>query len=465
MRTTWTGCGTALVTPFTRDGAVDEAGVRRLARRQIDAGIHFLVPCGTTGESPTLIETNGSASSQLVVEEAAGRVPVLAGAGGYDTREVIQSRARMKQRRRRRHPLGDAVLQQADARKASSSTTARLRARSGCRSSSTTCPGRTGCNVEVATLVRLSAVPDIVGVKEASGNISQMCRGLRRRAERLPRPLGRRCADAAADGGRRARDDLGGRQRGAARDGAHGRAARSAAISPARAPDPRAAAAADDGELHRIQSRSRSRARWPRWACSKRSIACRWCHRARPRGGGSAHVLADAAGSTRMAGATSDDDGDAASGDRERSSRPAADRRNRPVTAFAAAAGARSPTAASAPPNRIRRRRRGWRVNAWVKQGILLGFRSARSSTVLGGSRTLAVLRQGHAAAEDAGRRRRRAHRPWRIDGPRRRLPRPRRHLHAADVHQHRRLRRRRDAGRLARARRLVRADRQRACT
>ena len=56
MRRPWTGCGTALVTPFSRDGAVDEAAVRRLARRQIDAGIHFLVPVGTTGESPTLSE-------------------------------------------------------------------------------------------------------------------------------------------------------------------------------------------------------------------------------------------------------------------------------------------------------------------------------------------------------------------------------------------------------------------------
>ena len=97
MRTAWTGCGTALVTPFTREGAVDEAGVRRLARRQIDAGIHFLVPCGTTGESPTLTEDERVRVVQLVVEEAAGRVPVLAGAGGYDTREVIHSAQRMKQ--------------------------------------------------------------------------------------------------------------------------------------------------------------------------------------------------------------------------------------------------------------------------------------------------------------------------------------------------------------------------------
>ena len=96
MRTPWTGCGTALVTPFTRDGSVDEAGVRRLAKRQIDAGIHFLVPCGTTGESPTLTEDERVRIVQLVVEEAAGRVPVLAGAGGYDTKEVIHSAKRMR---------------------------------------------------------------------------------------------------------------------------------------------------------------------------------------------------------------------------------------------------------------------------------------------------------------------------------------------------------------------------------
>src|SRR4029453_17728242 len=97
MRQQWTGCGTALVTPFTRDGALDEVGVKRLARRQIDAGIHFLVPCGKTGESPTLSEDERVRVVQLVVEEAAGRVPVLAGAGGYDTKEVIHSARRMKQ--------------------------------------------------------------------------------------------------------------------------------------------------------------------------------------------------------------------------------------------------------------------------------------------------------------------------------------------------------------------------------
>src|SRR5687767_12748009 len=96
MRRQFTGCGTALVTPFARDGALDESTVRRLARRQIDSGIHFLVPCGTTGESPTLSEDERVRSVELVVEEAAGRVPVLAGAGGYDTREVIAAALRFK---------------------------------------------------------------------------------------------------------------------------------------------------------------------------------------------------------------------------------------------------------------------------------------------------------------------------------------------------------------------------------
>src|SRR3954468_6033687 len=96
MRQAFTGCGTALVTPFTRDGALDESRISRLARRQIDAGIHFLVPCGTTGESPTLTEDERVRIVELVVAEAAGRVPVLAGAGGYDTREVIHVGLRMQ---------------------------------------------------------------------------------------------------------------------------------------------------------------------------------------------------------------------------------------------------------------------------------------------------------------------------------------------------------------------------------
>src|SRR6185436_13293384 len=97
MNTNFTGVGTALVTPFTRSGDLDEQAVRRLGRRQLDAGISFLVPCGTTGENPTLTDAERVRIVEILVDEAAGRVPVLAGAGGYDTREVIHLAALMKE--------------------------------------------------------------------------------------------------------------------------------------------------------------------------------------------------------------------------------------------------------------------------------------------------------------------------------------------------------------------------------
>ena len=173
MRTPWTGCGTALVTPFTRDGAIDEPAVKRLAKRQIDAGIHFLVPCGTTGESPTLSDDERLRVVELVVEEAAGRVPVLAGAGGYDTKEVIHSAKRMKRAGAAgilsvtpyyNKPTPEGLFQHYSA----------IAGEVGLPIIVYNVPGRTGCNVDVATLVRLSGVPGIVGVKEASGNITQM---------------------------------------------------------------------------------------------------------------------------------------------------------------------------------------------------------------------------------------------------------------------------------------------------
>ena len=83
------GCGTALVTPFRRDFSLDEETLRRLVRRQLDAGINFLVPCGTTGESPTLTHAEHLRVVAITVEEAAGKVPVLGGAGGYNTVEVV----------------------------------------------------------------------------------------------------------------------------------------------------------------------------------------------------------------------------------------------------------------------------------------------------------------------------------------------------------------------------------------
>ena len=90
------GCGTALVTPFNADRSFDESTFRVLVRRQIEAGIDFLCPCGTTGESPTLKRAEHIQVVKATVDEARGRVPVLAGAGGYDTAEVIELIAELK---------------------------------------------------------------------------------------------------------------------------------------------------------------------------------------------------------------------------------------------------------------------------------------------------------------------------------------------------------------------------------
>src|SRR5260221_2076713 len=98
MRTTWTGVGTALVTPFTRSGDLDEAAVRRLGRRQIDAGIHFLCPCGTTGENPTLTDAERLRIVEILVDEAAGGAPILARAGCFDTRHGMHPARQMARR-------------------------------------------------------------------------------------------------------------------------------------------------------------------------------------------------------------------------------------------------------------------------------------------------------------------------------------------------------------------------------
>ena len=174
MRRAFTGVGTALVTPFDQNGNVDEQAVRRLARRQIEAGIHFLVPCGTTGESPTLSEDERVRVVELVVEEAAGRVPVLAGAGGYDTREVIHVGRRMKQGGAGgllsvtpyyNKPTPEGLYQHYRAIAEAVELPVIVY----------NVPGRTGVNVDPATLTRLSTIPGIVGVKEASGNMGQIC--------------------------------------------------------------------------------------------------------------------------------------------------------------------------------------------------------------------------------------------------------------------------------------------------
>jgi 4-hydroxy-tetrahydrodipicolinate synthase len=174
VRSPFTGCGTALVTPFRADGSLDEAAVSRLARRQIEAGIHFLVPCGTTGEVPTLTDEEQVRVVQLVVAEAKGRVPVLAGAGGYNTQEVIHAARRM------RDAGADGILSVTPYYNKPTPEGLYQHYRAIAEAVALpivvyNVPGRTGCNVDPATLVRLATVPNIVGVKEASGNVTQMC--------------------------------------------------------------------------------------------------------------------------------------------------------------------------------------------------------------------------------------------------------------------------------------------------
>jgi 4-hydroxy-tetrahydrodipicolinate synthase len=173
-RAPWIGCGTALVTPLTRSGVLDEPTLRRLTRRQIDAGIHFLVPCGTTGESPTLSARERARVVEIVVEESAGRVPVLAGAGGYNTEEVIEIAREMQ------HAGANGILSVTPYYNKPSQEGLFQHYRAIADRVSLpiivyNVPARTGCNVEVATLVRLSGIAGIVGVKEASGNMTQIC--------------------------------------------------------------------------------------------------------------------------------------------------------------------------------------------------------------------------------------------------------------------------------------------------
>lgn len=167
------GCGTALVTPFRKDGSLDEHTLRALVKRQIDAGINFLVPCGTTGESPTLTHKEHLRVVEITLEVAKGRVPVLAGAGGYNTAEVIALAKELK-------AMGaDGILSVTPYY--NKPTQEGLYQHFTAIANAVRLPmivysvqSRTGVNVEPATLKRLSEVDYIVGVKEASGNIGQM---------------------------------------------------------------------------------------------------------------------------------------------------------------------------------------------------------------------------------------------------------------------------------------------------
>src|ERR1700677_2839379 len=180
----FTGCGTALVTPFRRDQSLDEPKFRDLVRRQIDAGIDFLVPCGTTGESPTLTRAEHLRVVEITLEEAKGKVAVAGGAGGYNTAEVIEMAKELRR-------LGvDGILSVTPYY--NKPTQEGLYQHYKAIATAVPLPmivysvqGRTGSNVEPATMKRLAEIDNIVGVKEASGNISQMASVIHQVPERF----------------------------------------------------------------------------------------------------------------------------------------------------------------------------------------------------------------------------------------------------------------------------------------
>jgi len=167
------GCGTAIVTPFRNDFSLDEQTLRKLVRRQIEGGVHFLVPCGTTGENPTMTRKEHLRVVEITLEEAKGCVPILAGAGGYNTAEVMELARELES-------LGtDGLLSVTPYynKPTQEGLYQHYRAIAGATRLPIVLynvPGRCGTNLEPATVARLAKIENIVGVKEASGNIGQM---------------------------------------------------------------------------------------------------------------------------------------------------------------------------------------------------------------------------------------------------------------------------------------------------
>ena len=168
------GCGTALVTPFKSDGAIDESALRKLVRWQVESGIDFHVPCGTTGETPAMSLEEALRVIDIVVESAGGKVPIVAGATSNHTQDAIAKAKAVAGRKGVDYiltaspyynkPTQEGQYQHFKAIAEAVDTPLVLY----------NVPGRTGANIEPATLVRLTAIKNIAAVKEASGNMSQI---------------------------------------------------------------------------------------------------------------------------------------------------------------------------------------------------------------------------------------------------------------------------------------------------
>ena len=168
------GCGTALVTPFRQDGSIDEPALRQLVRWQVDSGIDFLLPCGTTGETPTLSHEEWARVIDVTIEAAQGRVPIMAGATSNNTQEAVE-----KTREASARSGVDVILSATPYYNKPTQEGVYQHFRAVAEASQKpmilyNIAGRTGTNIETPTLRRLAEIPNIIGVKEASGNISQI---------------------------------------------------------------------------------------------------------------------------------------------------------------------------------------------------------------------------------------------------------------------------------------------------
>ena len=175
----FTGCGTAMVTPFRGNGSLDEATLRKLVRRQIEQGIDFLVPCGTTGESPTLTREEHLRVVAITIEESAHGVPVLAGAGGNNTHEVVEL-ARECQKLGAEGILSVTPYYNKATQEGLYQHYKAIAAAIQIPIILYSVQGRTGVNIEPATVVRLAEIENIIGIKEASGNITQIAEVIHR---------------------------------------------------------------------------------------------------------------------------------------------------------------------------------------------------------------------------------------------------------------------------------------------
>ena len=268
------GVLTALVTPF-RDGEIDEAALRALVERQIEAGIDGLVPCGSTGESATLSHAEHRRVVEIVVHATRGRVPVVAGTGSNNTREAIELTLHAKEA-----GADGALLISPYYNKPTQEGLylhyAEIARRTAFPLVLYNIPGRTASNMLPATIARLADLEQVVGIKEACGDLAQISEVIDRCPDELQRAVGRRRAHAADARDRRQGRDLDHRERRARRDGVaralvpRGRRRHRAPLPPAPAPALRRAVRGDQPDPGQGGAPARSARSAPRSGCRSR---------------------------------------------------------------------------------------------------------------------------------------------------------------------------------------------------